>query len=146
MLRIITLALAMFYLISIGSPAVKACDCDPPPPRKVYKTADAVFIGQVIDISESKVPLFKDQPDFGSWAVTFRVIKYWKGVKGPEIVVHSDLGGLMCHQFRFNKGETYLVYADGKNLIAITGCTRSGPIDAQHVIEQLKFLGKAKAL
>ena len=65
-------------------------------------------------------------------------------MKDSEITVHSDLGGLECHQFAFRKGETYFVYAFGNDLISITGCTRSGQIDAEYVIEQLKQFGKGR--
>ena len=144
MLRIGTLLLAAICLSLFRTSAVKACECDPPPPREVYKMAAAVFVGEVVEINDSKVNLFESATNVGSWAVKFRVVRYWKGVKGTEITVHSDLGGLPCHQFRFEKDGTYLVYADGKKLIAITGCTRSGPIDAPYVIEQLKGMGKGK--
>jgi hypothetical protein len=132
-----------FLFLSLTSTSVYACNCDPPKARKLFSDAKAVFVGQVIEISESTVPLGKEFPPH-SYAVRFKVFKYWKGVKGSEITVHSDLGGLPCQQFAFRKGETYLVYAFGRDLISITGCTRSGSIDADYVIEQLKLFGKGK--
>jgi hypothetical protein len=65
-------------------------------------------------------------------------------VKGNEVIVLSDLGGLECHQFKFQKGSTYLVYAFGRNLSAITGCTRSGSVSEAYVTEQIKQFGKGK--
>ena len=126
------------------APAVFACECDPPKPQKLFRDARAVFVGQVLDISESTVPLGKGFSPH-SFAVTFKVLEFWKGAKSREITVHSDLGGLPCNQFAFRKGETYLVYAFGKDLISITGCTRSGSISSEYVIEQLKLFGKGKA-
>ena len=133
----------MFLFLSLSSANVSACECDPPKPQKLFRDAKAVFVGQVIDIGESTVPLDKGFPPL-SYAVKFKVKEYWKGVKGSEITVYSDLGGLPCHQFAYRKGDTYLVYAFGKDLISITGCTRSGSIDADYVMEQLKLFGKGK--
>jgi hypothetical protein len=135
--------LSLPLLLMIGSISAYACSCDPPAPQKLFREAHAVFVGEVIDISESSVPLGKGFPGV-SYSVTFKISKYWKGVKGSEITVHSDLGSLECHQFAFRKGEKYLVYAFGKDLISITGCTRSGQVDAEYVIEQLKLFGKGK--
>jgi hypothetical protein len=134
---------SIFLLISASSANVSACECAPPKPQKLFRDARAVFVVQVIDIWESDVPLGKGFPPH-SYAVKFKVSEYWEGVKGSEITVHSDLGGLPCRQFAFRKGEAYLVYAFGKDLISITGCTRSGSIDADYVIEQLKLFGKGK--
>jgi hypothetical protein len=135
--------LNLFLLLLTGSISAYACSCEPPAPQKLFRAAQAVFVGEVVDIHESTVPLGKGFPAL-SYAVTFKISKYWKGVKGSEITVHSDLGGLECHQFAFRKGEKYLVYAFGKDLVSITGCTRSGQIDAEYVKEQLKLFGKGK--
>jgi hypothetical protein len=132
-----------FLILSLAEASVHACECDPPKPQKLFRDAKAVFVRQVIEISESTVPLGKGFPPH-SYAVKFKVSEYWKGVKGSEITVHSDLGGLPCQQFAFRKGETYFVYAFGEDLISITGCTRSGSISADYVIEQLKLFGEGK--
>jgi hypothetical protein len=121
-----------------------SCSCEPPSQKKVFGWSSAVFYGEVVDIWESDVPLFDDQPKVGSYAVKFKVIEYWKGVKGSETIVHSDLGGLSCHQFAFTKGKRYLVYAEGKNLIAITGCTRSSPDNSDYFAAEYRGLGKSK--
>jgi hypothetical protein len=143
MMRALILTVCIFVVLVLSASRVSACSCDPPKPRKLFREARAVFVGEVVDIRESTVPLGKGFPS-SSYAVTFKISKYWKGVKGANITVYSDLGGLECHQFAYRKGETYFVYAFGKDLISITGCTRSGQIDAEHVIEQLKLFGKGR--
>jgi len=128
---------------SLDARAALACDCDPPSQKEVFTNASAVFIGEVIDIRPSAVSLFghKSAPR-SSYAVTFRVIESWKGVRGQEIVVHSDLGALPCYQFAFRKHRKYIVYAFGSNLIAITGCTRSSPVESTtYYLNELKALG-----
>lgn len=142
-MRAATLSVYAFLLLWLTAANVYACECDPPKAQKLFREAKAVFVGQVVEISESTVPLAKGFPPH-SYAVKFKVKEYWKGVKGSEITVHSDLGGLPCQQFAYRKGETYFVYALGKDLISITGCTRSGSIDADYVLEQLKLFGKGK--
>ena len=126
---------------------VSACECDPPSQRSTFNHSSAVFIGEVIEIADSDVPLFKDLKPApkSSFAVTFKVIEYWKGVRGSQVVVHSDLGGMPCHQFAFRKGEKYLVYAEGKTLIAITGCTRSRIVEnTEYYRSELRGLGRSK--
>ena len=140
------LAVSMLCAMSalmFAAPEGRACSCEPPPPAKSFKQASAVFVGEVIEIKESKVTLGKGFPP-SSHAVKFKVARYWKGVKGGEVTVYSDLGGLPCHQFAYKKGETYLVYAFGKDLISITGCTQGGPAAAEYVIEQLRLFGEGK--
>jgi hypothetical protein len=143
MMRALILTLCLFVVLILSASSVSACSCDPPKPRKLFRDARVVFVGEVVDITDSTVPLGKGFPPLSS-AVKFKISKYWKGVKGSEITVLSDLGGLPCHQFAFRKGETYFVYAFGKDLISITGCTRSGQIDADYVIEQLKLFGRGR--
>src|SRR5467141_1830017 len=143
-----TFAAAFLIVLSIcAAPTLFACSCDPPSQNKVFASSAAVFIGEVLDISDSTVPLFKGYKEApkSSYAVRFRVIQYWKGANGSQIVVHSDLGGLPCNQFAFKKGEKYLVYAEGKHLIAITGCTRSRIVDdSDYYRSELKGLGRSK--
>ena len=137
----------LIVLIISAAPTLFACSCDPPSQNKVFAFSAAVFLGEVLEISDSAVPLFKGYKEApkSSYAVRFRVIQYWKGPKGSEIVVHSDLGGLPCNQFAFKKGEKYLVYAEGKNLIAITGCTRSRIVeDSEYYRSELRGLGRSK--
>src|SRR6201988_328016 len=129
------------------APSVLACDCEPPNQQDVFSHSSAVFIGEVVGIADSDVPLFKDLKPGpkSSYAVTFKVIDHWKGVRGSKIIVHSDLGGLPCHQFAFRKGEKYLVYAEGKHFIAITGCTRSRIVEnSDYYRSELRGLGPSK--
>ena len=142
-MRVLVFSMCLFLVLALRATEVSACSCDPPKPQKLFREAEAVFVGEVVEISESTVPLGKGFPPL-SYAVKFRISRYWKGVKGSEITVHSDLGGLGCHQFAFRKGETYFVYAFERELISITGCTRSGPVGAEYVMEQLKLFGKGK--
>ena len=143
----LSLLLSLIFFTLICCKTSLACSCEPPSQRNVVALSAAVFVGEVVDIQDSDVPLFKDSKPSpkSSHAVTFRVRSYWKGIKGSEVVVHSDLGGLPCNQFAFEKGKRYLVYATGKNLIALTGCTRSHIADdGQYYRAELRGLGPGK--
>jgi hypothetical protein len=143
-MRTALLAALIIAMLIPSAQVAYSCSCAPPSQKRVFNRSSAVFFGEVVDIWESGVPLFDDQPEVHSYAVKFKVIEYWKGVKSSEVIVHSDLGGLSCHQFAFAKGKKYLVYAEGRNLIAITGCTRSSPDDSSYFDAEYKGLGKSK--
>jgi|SRR5947209_4538768 len=138
------LAALLFGSVVLSPPVVRACECAAnPSQQEVYKAARAVFIGQVIDMWQTDIPLFDDDPRFHGYAVKFKVAEYWKGVKGTEFVV---LGGFRpCTQFEFTKGQYYLVYAEGKKLIAWTGCTRNRIAGSDSAfLQEMKLLGKSK--
>ncbi|MFL6256672.1 MAG: hypothetical protein ACJ74T_16825 [Pyrinomonadaceae bacterium] len=71
--------------------------------------------------------------------VRFKVEKAWKGISGDEVTILSDLGLLACIQRsdKFRVGESYLIYAYGKDLFDV-GCSRSVPTaDATDDIRRL---------
>jgi hypothetical protein len=135
--------LLAFGLLIIAAPVASACECMPPSHSKAFRKAAAVFVGEVVDISDSDVPIVEGANY--SVAVKFKVIEYWKGRVGTEITVHTEQGVMSCNEYKFQKGEKYLVYARGKNLTVFTGCSRSAPLSsAAYVNEELKRLGKSK--
>jgi hypothetical protein len=81
--------------------------------------AKAVFVGEVLEVRESK-----QTDEVTPYAVRFRVERYWKGVETNEITVHTDLHG--CGP-NLEVGNEYLVYAMSKQLE--TGCTRTRKIE-----------------
>ena len=139
------LIILLFAAFVVHGPIANGCSCaEPQSQKRVFNRSSAVFFGEVVDINESDVPLFNDNAQALSYAVTFKIIEFWKGVKGPEITVHSDMGGLSCNGFKFWKGERYLVYAQGKNLIVFTGCGRSAREDSTRFVSEYAGLGKGK--
>ncbi len=140
------LLITLLFTAFVGQDSIASgCSCtDFPSQRLIFNRSSAVFFGEVVDISESDVPLFNDDPKVLSYAVTFKVIEFWKGVKGPEITVHSDMGGLSCSGFKFWKGKKYLIYAEGKNLIVFTACHRSAPEGSSFFVSEYAGLGKGK--
>ncbi len=96
----------------------------------------AVFVGEVINVG-GPTDAESRQGYFGV-GVTFRVERYWKGVKTQEITVHTRLA---CCNPTLDEGKRYLVYAVGKKLE--TGCTRTTPI--ANADEDLRVLGAGKS-
>lgn len=105
-------------------------------PLAMKRHSAAVFVGEVIDVrgptdAESRKGYF-------GVGVTFRVERYWKGVKTQEITVHTRL---LCCNPTLDEGNRYLVYAVGRKLE--TGCTRTAPI--ANADEDLRSLGPGRS-
>ena len=115
-----------FGLIILAASAAYSCECETPSQGKAFRKAAAVFVGRVIDVRDSNVPVVEGS-DY-SVAVKFKVSQYWKGSGSSEITVHTEQGVLSCNPFKFQEGEEYLVYARGRQLIVWIGCSRSAPL------------------
>jgi len=130
-------------LILLAAPAAYACECEPPSQPKAFRRAAAVFVGRVIEVRDSNVPIVEGS-DY-SVAVKFRVSRYWKGSGRPELTIHTEQGALSCNQFKFQEGEEYSVYARGEQLNVFAGCSRSAPLsNAEYIRGELKRLGPGK--
>jgi len=101
-------------------------ECAKIPYRKLFRDAETVFIGQVIDIRDS------GDHDY-QMAVKFKTDQFFKGPKQPEITVLADLGIVIG--FIFHPGEKYLVYAYSKRLLVPTNCSASGPLITDPIYE-----------
>src|ERR1043166_10137815 len=69
-------------LISLGllvfsSPTSYACKPELPSQRQAFNRASSVFIGEVVDITDSSFQLIKGERYFVK--VRFKVLQYWKG-------------------------------------------------------------------
>jgi hypothetical protein len=128
----------LFLFVVTGVSSAYACTCSPPSQRSAYRDAKAVFIGQVIEVNE-KTPIPPKLKDAVFYGVKFRVEKAWKGARGREITLLSDMGLLSCAHWanKFRVGEKYLVYAYDKELFDF-GCSRS--VHLQYASDDIKRL------
>ena len=130
------ICLLMFIAISLLVPfSTWACSCSPPPPPKEsLKLSKAVFLGTVTTIALDK--------KYGK-LVTFKIIKYWKGIDKPIVSLWTAKSGASCG-YGFKEGEKYLVYAYGQEDgdIRTSICTRTRPLS--HAEKDLKALGPGK--
>lgn len=135
-----------------------ACFCAIPEVSEAYKNANAVFLGEVVEIIEPKNSEENGAISDRSFTITFKIERSWKGVPfaASEFSVLSAQGQYGCFAFPpVKRGEQYLVYADpafdSGTWSVVTNCNRStvvrldwhprffnwGTIDAYSDIKQL---------
>jgi hypothetical protein len=107
-----SLLLAVVYL-SLSLDAAFACCLNIESPSAEVKNADAIFSGQVIEVSPTEA---------GEKITTFKVEKIWKGINSPTMSVSTSTDSVGSH---FEVGETWLVYAYGKDKLSTDICTRT---------------------
>lgn len=129
-MKYFTLAALLFLFVVAEANGAYACTCSPPSQRSAYRASKAVFVGEVVEVDQNAEipPKFKGVVFVG---VKFKVEKAWKGARGREITLLSDMGMLSCsHRYdKFRVGEKYLIYAYDKELTDF-GCSRSVPLDS----------------
>jgi hypothetical protein len=99
------LSLLPVALLSIIGTPVFACSCDTVQftPVQMLRRVDAVFFGEVIESSDRST-----NSALGYVTITFKVERYWKGVKQDKVVIYSSNSN--CG-FRSRVGEKRLIYA-----------------------------------
>ena len=108
--------------------AAAGCSCRlPPPPQEALAQADAVFVGLV---QESVAQDVESAPG-SRVAVTFSVLRSWKGVEEPSVTVYTGANTAVCG-YPFDVGRRYLVYAtvSDPGMLATNMCTRTAEEDA----------------
>ena len=125
-------------ILSVMAKGTHACTCEifgDGSPRSVIHQAKAVFIGKVLEVR----PATKAEREDGSnsYIVRLRVERFWKGIKGSEVFVETDMFG--CGP-NFEVGQKYLVYGMRKRLE--TACT--GTRKVEDAEEDLKAIGPGK--
>ena len=109
-----------------------ACSCISPEVPEAFKSAKAVFLGEVVEILEPKNTNETAPLSDRFFTIKFKIEKSWKGVPfaALEFSVLSAQGHYGCFAFPpVTKGERYLVYADADsgsgNWSVVTNCSRS---------------------
>src|SRR5262245_56867410 len=127
----------VLLLILVATPAASVSACTivvigDGTPRSRLHHAKSVFVGEALEITDS----MQDDLERGAsrYAIRFKVEQDWKGVRTPELTVHSDLTG--CGP-NFQVGQKYLVYALGKTLEA----SPLGGREVEKAGDDLKVLG-----
>ena len=120
-----------------------ACSCLAPDPnitldQQVKESLDnstAVFSAKVLSVSEDKTTSSKK--------VKLLLVKSWKGKLTKSVVITTGMDSAMWG-YNFEKGKTYLIYANGKNTksLSTTICSRTSEIPINKDIEVLDKLKK----
>lgn len=106
--RIVLAAIMLAVVLGMPSSA-RACSCAAPATaEQALEQASAVFSGQVTQFRRSLLDRL-GLTDTGEYEVRFRVIRVWKGVTTPEVVVRTRLTGEACG-YPFVSGGSYLVF------------------------------------
>ena len=114
-------AILLLALALIATRDARACWCSPSSACKALSTADSVFVGTALKVTE----LSK-----GRWKTLFAVRSGFKGVTGIEVEVTSQENPWECPVPHFQEGKDYLVYAsrNREGELAVGGCNPSVPI------------------
>jgi hypothetical protein len=104
----------LILVVTLFAPAAYGCFCVRPEFPDAFKKARAVFLGEVVEITEPKTSepnaLLSDR----LFRIKFKVKSAWKGViaGAKEFTVLTGQGRFGCFDFTVGKGQTYMVYAD----------------------------------
>jgi hypothetical protein len=129
-------------VLALSTPAW-AYECAiPAPPDQAFASESAVFIGEALNVSDSR-----NGSTFRQWVfrlasgeesdeVSFKVKRSWKGVTTAQVDVVSPLTG---ESKSFTVGQEYLVYASKSPVSwSTSGCSRTTL--ASYATEDLAFL------
>lgn len=115
-----------------------ACSCVlPGPPDAELARSTAVFSGRVVSRDEPGGLLSSSADPV---RVTFEVYAVWKGPAYRTITITTARSGASCG-YAFEKGEEYLVYADGSaDSLTVSMCSRTQSLSSAE--EDLTKLGE----
>lgn len=133
------LALSLALALAVVPDTASACSCEmPSPPSEALADADAVFLGEVVDLRRDGAEVT------GDLIARIAVEEVWKGEVAEVVEVRTALDGATCG-YSFTAGGRDLVYArhsdDGG--FSTNLCTRSAPADAAD--EDLTAFGAGEA-
>ena len=152
----------MLFVCSLfGATKILACDCPGMTTEQSIEKSKAVFSGEVIGFEYHKgIPNWSmDESakrtgkviDYETLVVKVRVRQWWKGETPMEIYLLTnttrDADGSLTQSscdFTFQKGETYLIFAAGKeNDYRTSNCQRTRKLTEAK--DDLNILGEGKA-
>ena len=152
-LRLVILMAVVGVIPFSIAPATPICDCFYYPNHlRAFRESKAVFIGEV-----TKVERHPERPDGletqVTQAITFKVIKSYKGKKG-QVRAWEDGFHTMCVKWKFEEGKRYLIYAEShEGELVVNGyCSRTRPIETKDPeatkefveLNSVEFLRKAR--
>jgi hypothetical protein len=125
-------------LLSLLVPARShACKCMLQSVEQAKEQASAIFEGHVSEVAS--VPVQGD-PNFTQTRATLKLVRVWKGLDKTETVEVTTASETAACGFPFEKGQSYLVYADkGEQGYTVSLCSRTRPM--AEAAEDLAALG-----
>lgn len=134
MTKHLVVAAFVVWSISLATTNISACSCVTPEVPQAFRQARAVFLGEVVEITQPRTDTATAPFADRLFRIRFKVERSWKGATSREIVLLSDQGRAGCFSWgSFIKGRKYLVYAERrgpsgapiKDLAVLFSCNRS---------------------
>jgi hypothetical protein len=132
MMKQLVFTILVLGCLSACASRTYACFCVTPEVPEALKHANAVFLGEVIEIVEPKTSSEGASIQDRFFTIKFKIEKSWKGVPfgTREFNILAAQGRYGCFAFPpMNKGERYLVYADpaygAEHWSVVTICNRT---------------------
>jgi hypothetical protein len=137
-LKRLLLILFSFAWLPFISEEARGCSCNEydVPVCAAYWRADAVFAGQIMDITDVEKTADDQLPTV---MLHFLVEQPFRGVSGNRVDVQT-LHGTSC-DMKFEKGKRYLIYAsrgEDSNQLFAGPCTRTSELE--HAIDDLNYI------
>ncbi|NLF24973.1 MAG: hypothetical protein GX589_04855 [Deltaproteobacteria bacterium] len=127
------------FSVLFGISDANCCDCLPEAAARSAKTSSTlVFSGEVVGKEQLSIPQLGS--NYKEYLVKFRVLRYWKGEPTRNLTVRTAIGKDNCG-YPFETGKTYLVYAVGGELPAVTSCSRTALLSENQAQEDILRLG-----
>ena len=122
---------SILYFLLLQNNPIYGCSCRESTLEELFESADAVFIGEVLEIK-----LLKFLGLFGDYGIeaTIKVSKNFKGNTKEQVIVSTGLGGGDCG-YKFNKNVRYLIYAHGSGE-QLSANTCSGTIPLENALKE----------
>lgn len=113
--------ISVVCMVLLFSAAASACSCaEPDPPDEALDDSDAVFSGEVVDITEQS----RDEN-----LVAFDVSETWDGPEEGTLSVSTHPDSATCG-YPFEEGTAYLVYAYGSDDdLHVSLCSRTTELE-----------------
>ena len=149
---------AFVILLFLSGTKVLACECSILTVEEAFEKSTAVFSGKVVGFEYRKDianPLMErrekqtgQKVEYETMVVKFQVERWWKGEAASEIflvttqtkIADGTSSGSSC-DYSFTEGESYLIYAFGKeNELRTNFCRRTRLLSKTE--EDMKILGE----
>lgn len=138
MMKNLIRAIFLLTFVLLFNSAVYPCDCTITEPSEKLREAEAVFVGQVVEIGSN------DKSGWATVSIKFKVERYWKGIKEQFVTVASAPGICCTCGLPVKIGEKFLIYAyENNGQLETSLCTSLG---LEYAKEELKIIRKGKKL
>jgi hypothetical protein len=134
-MRYLVKLFVVVLLLLVAEQPIAACSCGEISTRKQFRSANAVFVGQVSTIKPGNN---STAARYGyPHVATFTILQSWKGAHGSEFSIYFDPGLSGC-SVNFHEGGKYLVYVSHQaDYWFDPRCSRTSPVDGSKDLRKL---------